>query len=79
MHFTPTSGAWPNMVEIFFRIITRQAILRGTFTRFKDLITAIEDFIDGWNDRHQPFAWTKTSDQILTKATSGQRSSLTRQ
>ena len=31
MHFTPTSGSWLNMVEIFFGIITRQAIRRGTF------------------------------------------------
>ena len=33
LHFTPTSGSWLNMVEIFFGIITRQAIRRGTFTR----------------------------------------------
>jgi hypothetical protein len=25
-------------------------------------------FIDGWNDRRHPFTWTKTADQILTKA-----------
>jgi transposase len=78
MHFTPTSGSWLNMVEIFFGIITRQAIRRGTFTSVKDLITAIEIFIDGWNERCQPFAWTKTADEILTKATGGQRSSFTR-
>src|SRR5215203_5019098 len=51
MHYTPTSGSWLNMVEIFFGIITRQAIRRGTFTSVKDLIAAIETFIDGWNDR----------------------------
>jgi hypothetical protein len=53
------------MVEIFFGIITRQAIRRGTFTSVKDLITAIETFIDGWNERCRPFAWTKTADQLL--------------
>jgi len=58
MHFTPTSGSWMNMVEIFFGIITRQTIRRGTFTSVKELITAIETFIDGWNERCQPFAWT---------------------
>src|SRR6266700_4015252 len=31
LHFTPTSGSWLNMVEIFFGIITRQAIRRGSF------------------------------------------------
>ena len=68
MHFTPTSGSWLNMVEIFFGIITRQAIRRGSFTSVKDLIGAIEAFIDGWNKRCHPFVWTKTADQILTKA-----------
>jgi transposase len=68
MHFTPTSGSWLNMVEIFFGIISRQAIRRGTFTSVKDLVAAIEAFIDGWNERCQPFVWTKTADEILTKA-----------
>ena len=62
LHFTPTSGSWLNMVEIFFGIITRQAIRRGTFTSVNDLIAAIETFIDGWNERCQPFTWTKTAD-----------------
>ena len=53
------------MVEIFFGIITRQAIRRGTFTSVPDLITAIRTLIDDWNDRCQPFVWTKTADQIL--------------
>ena len=78
MHFTPTSGSWLNMVEIFFGIITRQAIRRGTFTSVKDLIGAIGIFIDAWNERCEPFIWTKTADQILAKATSSQRSSFTR-
>lgn len=78
LHFTPTSGSWLNMVEIFFGIITRQAIRRGTFTSVKDLIAAIEAFIDGWNDRCQPFVWTKAADEVLTKASGGQRSSFTR-
>ena len=68
MHFTPTCGSWLNLVEVFFGIITRQAIRRGTFTSVKDLIAAIETFIDAWNDRCQPFVWTKTADEILTKA-----------
>ena len=41
MHFTPTSASWMNMVEIFFGIITRQAIRRGTFTSVADLQGAI--------------------------------------
>jgi transposase len=36
MHFTPTSGSWLNRVEVFFGIMTRQAIRRGTFTSVKE-------------------------------------------
>jgi transposase len=78
LHFTPTSGSWLNMVEIFFGIITRQAIRRGTFTSVKDLITAIEAFIDGWNERCHPFTWTKPADELLPHSRPGKRTSFTR-
>ncbi len=65
LHFTPTSGSWLNLVEVFFSIITRQAIRRGSFGSVKELTTAIRAFISGWNDCCQPFIWTKTADQIL--------------
>jgi transposase len=68
LHFTPTSGSWLNLVEIFFGIITRQAIRRGTFGSVRDLIEAITAFIDGWNERCQPFVWTKDADTIIAKA-----------
>src|SRR5215212_1428168 len=68
MHFTPTSGSWLNMVEIFFGIITRQAIRRGTFTSVKDLTEAITAFIYGWNERCHPFVWTKDADTIIPSA-----------
>jgi transposase len=78
LHFMPTSGSWLNLVEVFFSIITRQAIRRGSFTSVKDLIAAIEDFIDGWNERCHPFTWTKTADEILPKCHPGKRTSFTR-
>ena len=68
LHFTPTSGSWLNMVEIFFGIITRQAIRRGTFHNVKDLETAIGTYIDGWNERAHPFTWTKSADEIIAHA-----------
>jgi transposase len=67
LHFTPTSSSWLNMVEIFFGIITRQAIRRGTFHSVKDLKDAIRRFTDAYNDRCEPFTWTKTADELLTK------------
>ena len=69
LHFTPTSGSWLNLVEVFFGIITRQAIRRGSFDSVKQLVAAIRGFIDAYNDRCKPFTWTKTADDILTRAT----------
>jgi transposase len=68
VHFTPTHASWMNLVEVWFSIIERQAIHRGTFGSVRDLNAKIRAFIDGWNDRAHPFTWTKSADQILTKA-----------
>jgi hypothetical protein len=57
-----------NLVEVWFSIIERQAIHRGTFGSVRDLNAKIRAFIDGWNERAHPFTWTKTADQILQKA-----------
>ncbi len=67
LHFTPSGYSWLNIVEIFFGIITGQAIRRGTFRPVKELTAAIGAFIDACNDRRQPFAWTKDADELLTK------------
>ena len=69
LHFTPTSGSWLNLVEVFFGIISRQAIRRGSFASVPELVGTIRTFIDGWNERCHPFSWTKTADEILPRAT----------
>jgi transposase len=68
LHFTPTHSSWMNLVEVFFSIITRQALRRGSFTSVKELNAKIRAFINGWNDRCHPFIWTETADKILKKA-----------
>jgi len=67
-HFTPTSASWMNMVEIWFSILTNQQVRRGVYRDVPELIAAIEHFIAGYNERAQPFVWTKTAEEILTKA-----------
>ncbi|QRP42627.1 IS630 family transposase [Amycolatopsis sp. FDAARGOS 1241] len=68
VHFTPTSGSWLNLVEVWFGIIERQTIRRGSFRSVHDLNAKIRAFIDGWNERCHPFIWTKTADEILKKS-----------
>jgi transposase len=67
LHFTPTYASWLNLVEVFFAIIERQALRRGDFASVEELVMAVRRFCDGWNQRCQPFTWTKDADQILTK------------
>jgi transposase len=74
-HFTPTSASWMNMVEIWFSILTKQQVRRGVYHDVPELIAAIEHYIDGYNDRAQPFVWTKTADQVLAKAVKQQPTS----
>ena len=69
LHFTPTSASWMNLVEVFFAIITRQAIRRGSFASVSDLVASIRRFVDGWNQRCQPFVWVKDADDIMVNAT----------
>ena len=52
---------------MWFGIIERQAVRRGTFRSVRDLNAKIRAFINGWNDRKHPFIWTKTPDEILAK------------
>lgn len=68
VHFTPTHASWMNLVEVWFSLVERQAVRRGVFTSVKDLNAKLRAYIDGWNTRAHPFVWTKTADQILTKA-----------
>ena len=79
VHYTPTYASWLNQVEIWFNIITQQAIRRGTFHSVRDLVRKIDLFVSQYNRTSRPFAWTATTDSILRKvqrlceATSGTR------
>jgi transposase len=66
-HFTPVGSSWLNQIEIWFGVITRQSIRRGTFTSVRTLIRRITDYINTWNVDPQPFAWVATADEILAK------------
>ena len=67
LHFTPTYASWLNQVEIWFNIITRRVIRRGSFRKVKELIERIERYTAKWNANAHPFVWTDTADSILAK------------
>lgn len=66
-HFIPTSSSWLNMVERWFGEITRKRIRRGTFSSVRNLVSAIEEYIQHNNANPKPFVWTATLSSIKAK------------
>lgn len=67
VHFIPTSSSWLNLVERWFAEITNKRIRKGVFRSVPELITAIYDYIQHHNKNPQPFIWTKSAEEIISK------------
>jgi transposase len=67
LHFTPTSSSWLNLVERWFAKLTDKRIRRGTFFSVKELVQAIQEYLEENNKQPKPFEWTATAEQILEK------------
>ena len=63
----PTSYSWLNLIERWFRELTTKRIRRDSFPSVPDLIVAINEFLEAWNDKPHPFVWTATVESILAK------------
>ena len=60
-HLTPKHASWLNQIEIWFSILARKLLRRGSFTSQHDLKERIERFIAYFNRTlAKPFKWTKT-------------------
>ena len=66
-HFIPTSSSWLNLVERWFRKLTEKRIRRGNFYSVKELIAAIEEYMQNNNRQPKPFVWTASVEKILEK------------
>ena len=58
-HFTPTSASWLNQVEVWFSILQGQSLSGASFASLKPLEQHIDAYIEAYNDKAQPFVWTK--------------------
>ncbi len=59
-HFTPTRASWLNQIEIWFSILVGQSLACASFTSVAQLRAHIDSFIETYNERAKPFAWTKS-------------------
>jgi hypothetical protein len=65
----PSSTSWLNLIEIWFGIIERQAIRRGSFDSIPELMIKARAFIDGWNDRKHQSSGPKAQTRYSPKST----------
>lgn len=58
-HFTPKHCSWLNQIEIWFGILMRKLLRRGSFLSQADLKARILEFVDYFNrTMAKPFQWT---------------------
>lgn len=58
-HYTPTRASWLNQIEIWFSILTRTVVRKGSFTSTRHLRMVIDKFVKAYNKKAAPFEWTK--------------------
>src|SRR5271165_4770184 len=58
-HYTPTHASWLHQIEIWFSILSRQALAAASFHSVPQLCRSIDDFLAAYNQTAHPFEWKK--------------------
>ncbi len=65
-HFTPKHGAWLNQAELFFGVLHRRFLARGSFRSMAEFEARLERFLQDYNTRHaHPYRWTYTGEPLV--------------
>ena len=65
-HFTPKHGSWLNQAELFFGVLHRRFLARGSFPSATDFVRRLERFLKDYNARHaHPYRWTYTGEPLV--------------
>lgn len=67
LHFTPTSASWLNLVERFFRDLSQDVVLPGSFSSVPDLVAAIWSYLEERNLKPKRYEWRVEGQVILDK------------
>jgi hypothetical protein len=58
LHFTPKHGAWLNQAALFFRVVPRRVLARGSLHSAKEFDRRLERFLKDDHIRHaHPSRW----------------------
>jgi len=67
LHFTPTSASWLNLVERFFRDLSQDVVLPGSFSSVPDLVTAIWSYLEERTLKPKRYEWRAEGRVVLEK------------
>jgi transposase len=67
LHFTPTSASWMNLVERFFRDLSQEVILPGSFASIQELVDSIWAYLAERNLHPTRYEWKAKGTAILQK------------
>lgn len=65
-HFTPKHGSWLNQVELFFGVLVRQFLQRGSFRSCEEFEARLVHFLEDYDAHHaHPYRWTFTGEPLI--------------
>jgi transposase/transposase-like protein len=67
LHFTPTSSSWLNLVERFFRDLSQQVLVKGSFGSVPELLDSIWHYLAEHNIRPKRYVWRAEGQRVLEK------------
>jgi transposase len=64
--FTPTHGSWLNQIELWFSVLARRFLKRGSFASAAEFTRRLDEFVANYNT-HQahPYRWTYTGEPLV--------------
>jgi hypothetical protein len=67
LHFTPASSSWLNLVEPFFRDLSQDVVMLGSFSSVRELKDPIFSYLGERNLAPKRSVWKATGEEILAK------------
>jgi transposase len=65
-HFTPKHGSWLNQAELFFGVLQRRFLARGSFRSAAAFDAQLQRFLEDYNARYaHPYRWTYTGEPLV--------------
>ena len=65
-HCTPKHGSWLHQAALFFGVLHRRFLARGSLTSAKDFERRLERFLNDYNTRRaHPYRWTYTGEPLV--------------